>query len=80
LLWFGGASVVVSLIIGLQVVAVPRLGADLGRSALLVPAWGVVSLLLAVITRRSAESFWVKILGSMWLLIGIAAFAWLTRA
>jgi len=80
LLWFGGAAVAISLIVGLQVLAVPRMGADFGREALVVPAWGLLSLLLAFLLRRKADSPPLKFLGTLWLLIGVATLVWFARA
>jgi len=80
LLWFGGASVAASLIIGLQVLAVPRLGADLGQTELVVPAWGILALVFAIVLRRNAANLLLRTIGILWLLIGIAALAWFANA
>ena len=79
LLWFGGASVTVSLILGLQVLAVPRLGADFGRSAFMIPAWGAVALIFALVLRRNAANLAVRAIGILWLLIGLAALVWFVQ-
>jgi hypothetical protein len=73
LLCLGAASLAVALIIGLQILAVPRMGIGLGRSSFLIPAWGVVAIGLALGTRRKAESFLVRVISVSWLLIAATA-------
>jgi hypothetical protein len=80
LLWLGGASVAVSLIIGLQALAVPRLGADFGRSAFVIPTWGVIALILAILLRRNAANWAVRSIALLWVLIGMAALAWFVQS
>jgi len=80
LVWLGGAAVAISLIIGLQALAVPRLAADFGRPALVIPAWGVSSLVFAFVLRRNAQNRALKLFGVTWFLIGLVALAWLARA
>jgi hypothetical protein len=77
LFWLGGASLAASLIIGLQVLAVPRLAADLGGSSLAIPGWGFVSVALALVLRRNAANRIASFLGAIWLLMALAAIGWL---
>jgi hypothetical protein len=80
LLWFGGASVATSLIIGLQVAVVPRLGADLGRSALVIPGWGFIATAFAFVLRRRPSNRVLSAAGAAWLLVGFIALWWFARS
>jgi hypothetical protein len=80
LFWLGGTAVAISLITGMQALAVPRLGEDFGRVALMFPAWGVLSLGLALLLRLDPENLILSVIGSACLLTGLAAPARFIRA
>jgi hypothetical protein len=76
LLWLGRFWLAVSVIVGLQIVAVPRVGTGLAQSAYLIPEWAVVSLGLAIALRRNPQNRALILSGSAWTLLGLAAVAW----
>jgi hypothetical protein len=80
LLWLGGAWLAVSIIVGLQVLTVPRTGMGLGQSSLLILGWAIVSIALALALRRTPAKRILIIAGGTWALIGVAGLIWLIRA
>jgi len=81
LLWFGGAWLAISVVIGLQILAVPRMAADLGRSSFFfIPSWAVIALILALSLRRKPASRAISIVAISWLLIGVIGLIWFAGA
>ncbi len=78
LLLLGCSALAASIVISLQIFAVPSFGRGLGRSSLLIPAWGLVAIGLALLTRRSDGPQYVRAVSIGWLLIAVAAFGWLS--
>ena len=74
--WLGGAWLAVSLIIGLQAMAVPAMAKDLGKSLLLVPAWALVTIFLAFALRRSPKRRSLAVFSATWLVVGFTVLAW----
>jgi len=80
LFWLGGGWLAVSFVIGLQILAVPRMSRDLGHSALLIPAWAILSLVLAVSLRRKPASAALAAIGVVWLAFGLGGLVWFATA
>lgn len=73
LLFLGGASLLASLIIGLQAVGAPDQFAEFDRPLLAIPAWGAIAVWLAFRVRKARASNPVYFLAIIWLAIGMIA-------
>jgi hypothetical protein len=76
----GGAALVASAIIGLQIAAVPRFGVGLRQSSLTIPLWGFAAIGLALLLRRKPKNNVLGAAGIIWMMLGLAAIAWTANA
>lgn len=74
LFWLGGATTFVSALVAAFELGAPGFADGLAVDALLIPAWGIVSLLLALLLRRSKSAVTTTIAVG-WLILPLAILA-----
>jgi len=75
LFWFGGCTLMASLVVGLQATAVPRPFRHVGEY-IAIPVWGIAAVTLAILLRKREPGMLLRILGAIWLTSAFVLAAW----
>jgi hypothetical protein len=76
LFWFGSATLMLSLVVGLQEIVAPNL-AQLDYRYFAVPIWGLVAVSLALAFRKRTRGSLLSLIAGLWLASAFAITAWI---
>jgi hypothetical protein len=74
--WFGSATLMVLLVVGLQEIGAPN-RAQLGYRYFAVPIWGLVAVSLALAFRKRKRGPLLSLISGHWLTSAFATTAWI---